>query len=373
MISDSVWTVQQASAAWNISVRRVLKYCEEGRVDGAERLGKTWLIPINAEKPLDARLRSDFVSDRCAKPFVKWAGGKTQLLDYIRNAYPPGFGSRITKYAEPFVGGGAVLFDVLNRFEGIEEAYISDVNKELICTYKTIRDSVDELIEILSNYQEHHLSLDMDGRKEYYLKNRDCYNEQVVSSNPDSLLVASLFIYLNKTCFNGLYRVNSKGLFNVPSGVYKSPTICDEVNLRNASEKLQKVIIENRNYADSWDFIDEGTFAYFDPPYRPLTVSSSFTSYTEFCFDDNDQRELAEFVLRICNKGAKVAVSNSDPKNVDPDDDFFDELYSFANVNRVQANRMINSKGTGRGKISEILVTNYDYPVESRVGLDRYL
>lgn len=373
MISDSIWSVQEAAEAWGISVRRVSKYCEEGRIPGADRKNRIWMIPANSEKPSDNRSRNDFVTNNYAKPFIKWAGGKGQLLESLRNAYPVELGKEITKYAEPFIGGGAVLFDILNNYDGIEEAYISDINTELIATYKSIRDSVDELIEILDGYQKYHLSLDMDARKDYFIENRNMYNEQITSRNPEPLAVASLFIYLNKTCFNGLYRVNSKGLFNVPSGVYKNPMICDADNLRNVSEKLQKVRIENKGYAESWDFIDENTFVYFDPPYRPLTESSSFTSYTEFCFNDDDQRALADYVHRLCDKGVKVAVSNSDPKNVNPEDNFFDDLYSFATVHRVQANRMINSKGTGRGKISEILVVNYDFPEMGEVNFDSYL
>jgi len=264
-----------------------------------------------------------------------------------------------------------VLFDILNHYS-IEEAYISDINSELIATYKTIRDNVDPLVNKLQNYQEEHLSLNEEDRKEYYLSNRKTYNEQIVSECPSELEIAALFIYLNKTCFNGLYRVNSKGQFNVPSGVYKNPLICDADNLVSVSEKLQNVTIVNAGFKESRDFIDENTFVYFDPPYRPLTVSSSFTSYTEFSFDDDDQRELAGYVHELSDMGARIAVSNSDPKNVDPDDDFFDELYSFAKVHRVQANRMINSKGSGRGKISEILVTNYDCPEDGKISLDQY-
>jgi len=369
MISESIWTVQEAAAVWGISDRRVLKYCEEGRIPGAVRKNKMWVIPANSEKPSDNRFRNDFVLDNSARPFIKWAGGKGQLLESLRQAYPRELGKEIVKYAEPFIGGGAVLFDILNKYDGIEEAYISDINTELIITYRAIRDNVDELIEILDNYQKRHLALDLDGRKEYFLENRSKYNEQITSAKPDAMAVASLFIYLNKTCFNGLYRVNSKGLFNVPSGVYKNPMICDSVNLRNVSEKLQKVRIENKAYADSWDFIDENTFVYFDPPYRPLTESSSFTSYTEFCFNDNDQRALGEYVRKLSDKGVRVAVSNSDPKNINPEDNFFDDLYSFATIHRLWANRMINSKGTGRGKISEILVTNYELPSPGEITL----
>lgn len=364
-------TVQEAALRWNLSVRRVSKLCEEGRIPKVERFGNSWAIPADSEKPTDARSRDDFVSENNAKPFIKWAGGKGQLLESIRNAYPKEIGKEINRYAEPFIGGGAVLFDILNRYE-IEEAYISDINSELIHTYKSIRDNTEDLIEILGEYQKQHISLNMDDRKKFFLENREKYNEQIVSNNPDPVTIAALFIYLNKTCFNGLYRVNSKGLFNVPSGVYKNPLICDADNLRNVSAKLQNVQIENKNYDASWDFIDEDTFVYFDPPYRPLTVSSNFTSYTELSFDDEDQIKLAEYVRHLSERGVKIAVSNSDPKNVDPDDDFFDDLYSFADVHRVQANRMINSKAEGRGKISEILVTNYEIPLREETTLDRF-
>lgn len=363
MTIDNPCTVQQMADSWGISVRRVSKLCEEGRVPGAEKFSNVWMIPGDAMKPDDARARTDFSNKGAAKPFIKWAGGKGQLLDTIQEYYPDELGRSIRKYAEPFIGGGAVLFDILNRYgDRLDEVYISDINTELIDTYKTIKNQPEQLIGELRKLQEEHMSLNMDGRKEFFLKNRSRYNEEMVKDERDRMVIASEFIYLNKTCFNGLYRVNSKGLFNVPSGVYKNPMICDEINIRNVSDKLQIVTIVNAPYRESKRFIDEDTFVYFDPPYRPLTESSSFTSYTELSFDDDDQRDLASYVQELTEIGAKVAVSNSDPKNVNPDDDFFDDIYGFATVNRVQANRMINSKGSGRGKISEILVTNYPKP-----------
>ena len=363
MVISNPCTVQQMAKKWGISVRRVSKLCEDGRIPGAEKFSDVWMIPEKAEKPDDARTRSDFNSNDAAKPFIKWAGGKGQLIETIREYYPIELGKSIRKYAEPFIGGGAVLFDILNRFgDELDEIYISDINRELIDTYKTIKEQPDELIDALKKLQMAHMGLDTDHRKDFFMKNRDLYNEEMVKTNRDKMIIASEFIYLNKTCFNGLYRVNSKGLFNVPSGVYKNPMICDEANIRNVSEHLQNVTIENSSYRESKYFIDSETFVYFDPPYRPLTESSSFTSYTKLSFDDDDQRDLAQYVKELTDIGAKVAVSNSDPKNVDPNDDFFDDIYSFATVNRVQANRMINSKGDGRGKINEILVTNYPKP-----------
>jgi len=363
MSIDNPCTVQQIAIKWGISIRRVSKLCEDGRIQGAEKFSDVWMIPENAEKPDDERTRSDFSSDETAKPFIKWAGGKGQLIDTIREYYPIELGKSIRKYAEPFIGGGAVLFDILNRFgDELDEVYISDINSELIDTYRTIKEQPDELIDALRELQTEHMGLDMDRRREFFKENRDLYNDEMVKSDRDRVTIASEFIYLNKTCFNGLYRVNSKGLFNVPSGVYKNPMICDETNIRNVSERLQNVTIRNASYRESKYFIDSETFVYFDPPYRPLTESSSFTSYTKLSFDDDDQRDLAQYVHELTDMGAKVAVSNSDPKNVNPEDDFFDDIYSFATVNRVQANRMINSKGDGRGKINEILVTNYPKP-----------
>ena len=166
-------------------------------------------------------------------------------------------------------------------------------------------------------------------------------------------------IFLNKTCFNGLFRVNRKGLFNVPMGAYKNPMICDEENLRAASDKLKNVTVVCGDYKKSADFIDEHTFAYFDPPYRPLSETSNFTSYTEELFCDEKQIELAHFVDSMCLKGAHVVVSNSDPKNANADDNFFDEIYSKHHISRVMASRMINSKSSGRGEISELLISNF--------------
>ncbi len=168
-----------------------------------------------------------------------------------------------------------------------------------------------------------------------------------------------MLIFLNKTCFNGLYRVNRKGFYNVPMGAYKNPMICDEENLRAVSHKLQGVKIVCGDYKKSAEFVDNHTFVYFDPPYRPLTETSSFTAYTEDCFNDEKQRELARFVGSMNSAGAKIVVSNSDPKNTNPDDDFFDEIYSEQRIRRVEATRMINSNSDARGKIKELLISNF--------------
>lgn len=352
-------SARQAADKWGISQRRVAVLCSEKRISQATMLGNMWIIPVSAEKPVDARsTRYIDIDETKVKPFLKWAGGKGQLIKEIEKFYP--FENKnITKYAEPFVGGGAILFDILNKFD-LEEIYISDINSELINTYIAIRDSVEKLICLLKKYQEEFIPLETEYRKVYYSQKRDKYNFIKTNKNPkDDIELASLTIFLNRTCFNGLYRVNKKGFFNVPMGSYKNPMICDEKNLRSVSKKLQKVEIVCGDYALVEDFVDEKTFVYLDPPYRPLTQTASFTSYTESSFTDEQQIELAEFMLKLSKKGAKVLVSNSDPKNVDENDSFFDELYSNFNIKRVGANRMISCKTESRKKIKELLINNF--------------
>ena len=292
------------------------------------------------------------------KPFIKWVGGKGQLLSEINKLYPVELGKNINKYAEIFVGGGAVLFDILSKYK-LDEVYISDKNLELINTYKSIRDNVDILIKSLKEMEEQYIPLDNENRKDYYYKKREEYNSLKISSEVNNIEKAVLFIFLNKTCFNGLYRVNKKGEFNVPMGAYKKPKICDEENLKNVSLTLRNVKIVYADYRESEKFIDDKTFVYIDPPYRPLNITSSFTSYTENDFNDKEQIELAEYINVLNKKGAKIVVSNSDPKNNDIDDNFFDKLYKNYNINRVKATRMLNSNASLRGAINELLITNY--------------
>lgn len=289
------------------------------------------------------------------KPFVKWAGGKSQLLNEIRAKYP----KKIDKYCEPFVGGGAVLLDVLANCQP-KEVLINDINGELVNTYSQIKNNVDKLIKMLSEMQESFWSKNDVDRKGMYTSKRDRFNDIKVNGDDKiNLEKAALFIFLNKTCFNGLYRVNRKGLFNVPIGSYKNPPICDAENLKNISKLLQNVQIKCGDYSECEDFIDENTFVYIDPPYRPLTATASFTSYSENEFGDKEQIELGKFVDKISAKGAKVVVSNSDPKNSDENDCFFDDLYSRYTVKRVSAKRMINSKASGRGSIKELIICNF--------------
>lgn len=350
-------SAKETATKWNISQRRVAALCSEGRIIGAMFVGNSWVIPCDAVKPMDARTKAASLINNEAKPFLKWAGGKGQLLSEIGKYYPFAEKKHIKKYAEPFVGGGAVLFDILNK-HSVDEIYISDINAELINTYITIRDNLDELISRLKAMESDYLAKDADARKKAYLEARARFNVLKRDGIRDAE-AATLMIFLNRTCFNGLYRVNKAGDYNVPMGAYKNPQICNEDNLLNVSKKLQNANIVCGDYKDSASFIDAKTFVYFDPPYRPLTKTANFTSYTEQLFDDNKQLELANFVQDLDNKGALIVISNSDPKNTDENDNFFDDAYSKQNIRRVAANRMINRNSDARGKINELLITNF--------------
>ena len=288
-------------------------------------------------------------------PFIKWAGGKGQLLPQIRRMYPQGLGNTITKYAEPFVGGGAVLFDIISSYR-LDQIYIGDINRNLINTYNTIKNNHQELIEILSYIEAQYVSLDSERQSEFYYHKRNEYNNMI---NQYDTYKAALFIFLNKTCFNGLYRVNKNNIFNVPAGKYKNPKIYTLENISAIAKALAHIDIIAGSYTNVYNFADEKTFIYFDPPYRPLTSTSSFTSYAENSFDDKEQILLAEFIEKIEKKGAYILLSNSDPHNIDSNDMFFDNLYHTKKINRIYAPRMINSKGNNRGHISELLISNY--------------
>ncbi len=273
------------------------------------------------------------------KPFVKWVGGKRQLLKQFRELglYPPeAFDPMTSTYHEPFVGGGAVFFDLLPK-----NAKLSDLNSELVIAYNVIKSNVDELIESL---QKHIYD------KEYYLKIRAEKVEEL-----SEIEVASRFIFLNRTGFNGLYRVNKSGQFNVPFGRYSNPIICDEDNLRRVSDALRDTIITHQDYKNVLETAQSGDFIYFDPPYYPISTTSSFTSYTAGGFLEKEQTELRDTFVKLHKKGCFVMLSNSDTP-------FINKLYSGLDgitINKITAGRAINSKGTGRGKITEVLITNY--------------
>ena len=241
----------------------------------------------------------------------------------------------------------------------IKKAYAYDTNKDLVNAYNVIKTDVDDLIIKLKKYENEYIPLNMEQRKAYYYDIRDEYNSAEVEYGKLSVKRASQFIFLNRTCFNGLYRVNQNGDFNVPMGKYKNPTICDEENLRGLSKLLKNVEIVCGDYGDTINLINNNTFVYFDPPYRPLNATSGFTSYTKEDFSDDDQKQLATYYKKLDSLDAKLLLSNSNPKNVNVNDTFFDDIYSGYNINELQANRMINSNSKKRGKISELLILNY--------------
>ena len=287
-----------------------------------------------------------------ARPFIKWVGGKTQLLDDIKKILPRDLSRRDEMtYIEPFVGGGAVLFWILQEYPNITRAIINDINAELICTYRVIKHDVENLIFELNRLQNEYLPLNEVDRKEYFLVQRERFNERDTSE----VETAALFIFLNRTCFNGLYRVNSKGKFNVPHGRYANPKICDEETLRADSAVLQRVEILCGDFAQTGKYAHDNVLFYFDPPYRPLTDTSAFTSYAKEGFDDAEQIRLRDFCALIAKQKSLFVASNSDPLNVDNEDDY---LYKMFSIKRVSAARMINSKGNGRGAISEIMISN---------------
>ncbi len=347
-------SAKEAAEKWDISQRRVSILCHEKRIAGAMMVGNMWIIPSTAEKPIDKRTIRYEKKNVTLKPFVKWVGGKNNLVSEIEKLIP--LDGSITKYAEPMVGGGALFFDILPKYN-FDKYYISDSNTELMNTYQVIKNNVDALVKKLIEMQMSFLPMDNNGRKYYYYQARERFNTLALK-NDTATEKAALFIFLNKTCFNGLYRVNRKGQFNVPMGAYKNPTICDEENLRNVSVGLQNVTIVCGDYTLSRDFVDKNTFVYFDPPYRPISETAAFTSYNKDCFDDNEQKRLAAFFTELSKIGAVVALSNSDPKNINENDNFFDDLYKDYKIIRVSAPRMINSKAEKRGAVNELLICN---------------
>lgn len=299
-----------------------------------------------------------------AKPFLKWAGGKGQLLEQIDNFLPQELKERtITRYVEPFVGSGAVFLYLATSYQ-INEFFILDINEELILAYKTIQKNVEKLISFLSDLQNKYLLLDENGRKEYYYNIRSQFNLQrekfdFKNYNQEWIERTAQLIFLNRTCFNGLFRVNSKGDFNVPMGKYKNPLICNSENLRAIAQILQKTQIHFGDFTDCDRWVNEKTFIYFDPPYRPISKTSDFTSYSKYNFNDSEQLRLRDFCHLLNDKKAKFMLSNSDPKNEDSNDHFFEIAYQNYRIERVKASRNINSNSQKRGKINEILILNY--------------
>ena len=292
-----------------------------------------------------------------AKPFIKWVGGKTQLIEQLDAQLPADFGNwKDVTYIEPFIGGGAMLFYMLQQYPNIKRAVINDINEDLIICYKTVRDNVEGLITSLKEIESNYYALQSEeARKEFFMNVREKYN----TKNLDSIENTTLFFFLNRTCFNGLYRVNKKGLFNVPFGKYEKPQICDEVTLRLDSKLLKNVEILSGDFEATLQHAKGNTLFYFDPPYRPLSNTSSFNDYAKESFNDCAQIRLKEYCDLINEAGYSFMLSNSDCKGQNEEDNFFDVLYHDYIIERVFASRSINANPSKRGKITEILVHNY--------------
>ena len=292
-----------------------------------------------------------------AKPFVKWVGGKGQLIEQLEALLPADFDKRENvTYIEPFVGGGAMLFYMLQAHPNIKSAVINDINSDLITCYCVVRDNPTELIASLSEIQKEYYALGSEEeRKAMFMRVRDRYNTKALGDIENT----TLFFFLNRTCFNGLYRVNKSNKFNVPFGKYATPTICDAATIYADSEVLQNVEILCGDFEETIKYAKGDTLFYFDPPYRPLSSTSSFNDYTKEAFNDDAQRRLKLFCDRVNEHGYQFMLSNSDCLGKDGQDRFFDDLFAEYTINRVWASRNINAIASKRGKLTEILVHNY--------------
>lgn len=299
-----------------------------------------------------------------AKPFLKWPGGKTNLIPQLKEYLPGELAKgKITTYVEPFIGGGSLFYYIKNNYP-VKKAVINDVNKELILTYKVVQNDISRLFKFLERYQKEYIPLEESDRKKYFYDFRDHFNANRFDIDYENysekwVCRAAQVIFLNKTCFNGLFRFNKQGEFNTPYGSYKNPKIFNPENLTLVNRLLENTEILCRDFEEMEKYIEPGSFVYLDPPYRPLNKTSSFTSYSSNGFEDGEQLRLAHFFNELSNQNVKLMLSNSEPKNENPEDAFFEEIYNGFNINTVFAPRMINCKGDKRGKIKEIVVTNY--------------
>ena len=292
-----------------------------------------------------------------AKPFIKWVGGKSQLIEQLEALLPADFSERENvTYIEPFVGGGAMLFYMLQTYPNIKSAVINDINPDLTLCYQVVRDNPTELIQSLNAIQSDYYALRTEEeRKMYFLQQRERFNSKSLNEIDNT----TLFFFLNRTCFNGLYRVNKSGKFNVPFGKYTTPTICDSATIYTDSKLLQKVDIMTGDFEQTFAKIEGNTFFYFDPPYRPLSNTSSFNDYTKEDFNDNAQIRLKLFCDRLNENGINFMLSNSDCLGKDGTDRFFDDLFIDYSIERVWASRNVNAIASKRGKLTEIVVNNY--------------
>lgn len=308
-----------------------------------------------------------------AKPFLKWAGGKRRLLERFSLEYPEALTeNKLDTYIEPFAGGGSVFIDLIQRYQ-ISNVIVNDINDSLITTYTVVQKVVDSLIEKLKIIEDKYLDLDAEGRKEYFYLNRERFNElknlngyQLQTKDSDtiadeSIELASLFIFLNKTCFNGLYRENQKGGFNVPHGRYKNPQIAEVDNLKACHKAFKQVEFVSEDYHTLIQHATGATFVYLDPPYRPLDASKkTFNGYSKGSFDDEEQKRLASWCKELDSQSIYFMLSNSNPKIENPEDDFFEVLYRGFNYrDDIVASRTISAKGSTRKPVTEILVKNY--------------
>ena len=298
-----------------------------------------------------------------AKPFIKWVGGKTQLIEQLEALLPADFSERENvTYIEPFVGGGAMLFYMLQKYPNIKSAVINDINPDLTLCYKVVRDNPTELINSLKDIQTQYYSISTDEeRKEFFLKQRDLFNSKSLNKIENT----TLFFFLNRTCFNGLYRVNKAGKFNVPFGKYITPTICDKTTIYADSKLLQNVEIMTGDFEQTFDKIKGNTFFYFDPPYRPLSNTSSFNDYAKEDFNDDAQIRLKQFCDKLNEIGINFMLSNSDCLGKDGTDRFFDDLFIDYKIDRVWAKRNVNAIASKRGKLTELLIRNYKFELSN--------
>jgi len=279
----------------------------------------------------DYNLNQPLEDNLAVRPILKWAGGKTQLLSQFQEYLPQPH--EYNAYHEPFFGGGALFFHIQPR-----QAFLSDLNEELINVYKIVRDNVEELIMSLGKHK---------NEEEYYylLRSKD-------PKKMSKLERASRFLFLNKTCYNGLYRENRKGQFNVPFGRYKNPDFVNKEGLRAASKVLQNAVLEVGDFSQVLDRAEPGDFIYFDPPYHPVTTTANFTDYTSIPFGEAEQRKLAEVFQELHNKGCKVMLSNSDVP-------LMEDLYGEFTIKKVQAKRSINCRADRRGPVNEVVVLSW--------------
>lgn len=327
-------TVKEASSIWELSVRRIQTLCIEEKIDGAIRFGGVWAIPVGSKKPVDHRIKSGkYIKNKkedIPTPILKWAGGKTQLLPDILTRMP----RQYNKYIEPFVGGGALFFCLNNG-----NSVIADSNPELINLYNQVANNCDIVIDELSKYRN-------DEEMYYEVRSKDW-----TLCTPTE--AAARMLYLNRTCFNGLYRLNKKGMFNTPYGKYKNPTICNEEKLRAASKLLKNTIIECGDYLEILKkYANEGDFVFLDPPYVPISEYADFKRYTKEQFYEQDQINLANEVKRLVNNGCKVMITNSNHPLVH-------ELYKDYKIDIITTKRNINRCGNKR-KGEDVIVTTYD-------------